>query len=349
VSSLVVECLPSFTPPPLPPFMPPFRVYVMFGLAADASLGRYLVPLAVNRFGFDKAFFLDLRTGDLRCLEPTPAGRPAFVLAHPPASELAGSEGAAPAPRGALQGGAGAVRWLEALAGRVADGTYGAAPLRPDDPPGTLGLCLFPRRQPAPRERGPGGNGGGGGGAERRAVCTVAVTRGVECRASVVFMAEAQQWTYSVSVRLLGPGDGPGYVSASDRGFATCQLQGRHWKVEGPAGSNEEVGGEGVRLRGALMVFFKVVVGFEVYEGEVWGRGCLALQALHGRVTPWRPHPLCSWGGEGAVTGAEERVALISPVILEGLCSGFLFAFKLCALRLLCVCARAPSVLVSLV
>lgn len=52
----------------------------------------------------------------------------------------------------------------------------------------------------------------------------VCVTRGVEARASVLYMPEAGQWTYSIGLRLVPPGDA--------RGFQTCQLRSRHWAIE---------------------------------------------------------------------------------------------------------------------
>lgn len=254
---------------------------------------RYMVPLAVNRFGFNTGcFFLDLRTGDLRCLAPGfEADR--LPLAHPAASAAAASPAAGSARGGGGGGGSGgggepnssggpsgggAVRWLEALAARVTNGTYAAAPIRPDDPR-TLGLCLFPLRQPrgdytegddsdddaAYDDAADGAAGvgpaaaallpppppsvrhGGGGGGEERLVSTVAVTRGVECRASVLYMTFSEQWTYSIRVRLLEPGEA-GYLDAAARGFETCQLKGRHWAIDGPpgAGPTEHVRGEGV-------------------------------------------------------------------------------------------------------
>jgi F-box protein 3 len=77
-----------------------------------------------------------------------------------------------------------------------------------------------------------GAQGRRGGGA----VHTLYVSRGVEASASVIFMPEGSQWTYSIKLRLVPPGE-PGHVPAAQRGFETCQLQSRHWAIE-PGGSS---------------------------------------------------------------------------------------------------------------
>lgn len=113
----------------------------------------------------------------------------------------------------------GLLRWLECLVARVEDGTYAVRPIIPDvevevegdeEQPNTMGLNLFPLK--------PTWEGVNGVSDYSRAV-----TRGVEVCASALFMPEMGQWTYSLSVRILPPGD-PEYQSPEARGFTTCQV-----------------------------------------------------------------------------------------------------------------------------
>jgi len=134
----------------------------------------------------------------------------------------------------------GLTRWLETFADRVSDGTYVVSPLQPNDPD-TTGLCLFPQKPVAllPISGGLGADSSGGG------AVTVAVTRGVEVTASVIYMEMAEQWTYSIGLRVLVAGE-PGYVPAAERGFETCQLSHRHWVIADSEGRVDHVRGAGV-------------------------------------------------------------------------------------------------------
>mmetsp|Transcript_3325 Transcript_3325/g.6383 ORF Transcript_3325/g.6383 Transcript_3325/m.6383 type:complete len:528 (+) Transcript_3325:88-1671(+) len=81
--------------------------------------------------------------------------------------------------------------------------------------------------------------------------CSHAVTRGVELVASAIFVPEMGIFVYSIRMRLLAPEDGEGYMSPDERGFDTCQLLSRHWRVgKCPPDADEplveEVRGEGV-------------------------------------------------------------------------------------------------------
>ena len=73
------------------------------------------------------------------------------------------------------------------------------------------------------------------------------VTRGVEVIASSVFdKSFRSKHIYSIRIQLLGPND-EGYVSASGRGFETCQLISRHWRIKNAEdGSLDQVDGDGV-------------------------------------------------------------------------------------------------------
>jgi len=87
--------------------------------------------------------------------------------------------------------------------------------------------------------------------------CSRAVTRGVEVVASSIYVPEMSMHVYSIRIRLLTPDDGDEYMSPEQRGFETCQLVSRYWKISmkgprrGPRGAEpqpviQEVRGEGV-------------------------------------------------------------------------------------------------------
>ena len=82
------------------------------------------------------------------------------------------------------------------------------------------------------------------------ASCSRAVTRGVEVVSSATFVEEMGMFVYSIRMRLLTPDDGDDYMSPEQRGFDTCQLVSRHWKISKfPANGPpviDEVRGEGV-------------------------------------------------------------------------------------------------------
>ena len=66
------------------------------------------------------------------------------------------------------------------------------------------GVCLFPAK----------GEG-----------VTRAVTRGIEVKATSVYMPEHRQaWSYSIQVRLLQPGE-EGYLTPEERGFETGEYR----------------------------------------------------------------------------------------------------------------------------
>lgn len=84
--------------------------------------------------------------------------------------------------------------------------------------------------------------------------CSRAVTRGVEIVASAIFLsefAEDDMFVYSIRLRLLTPDDGDEYMTPEQRGFQTCQLVSRYWKIckhspDQDEPSIEEVRGDGV-------------------------------------------------------------------------------------------------------
>ena len=85
--------------------------------------------------------------------------------------------------------------------------------------------------------------------------CSRAVTRGIEVVASAIFVLGegfgAPRFVYSIRMRLLTPEDGEEYKSPEQRGFGSCQLVSRHWKIykddpDEDEPSIEEIRGNGV-------------------------------------------------------------------------------------------------------
>jgi len=116
--------------------------------------------------------------------------------------------------------GDGLLRWFEEYARRLEEGVYTRRAIVNESPTETIGICLFPAC-----------------GAE----VSRCVTRGVEVVASCVYTPEASQqgWAYSIALRLVG--------SAAERGYETCQLTTRTWRIQ--ASDDDEpdvVNGEGV-------------------------------------------------------------------------------------------------------
>ena len=130
------------------------------------------------------------------------------------------------------------LRWFEEHAHRLHQNYYAVGFLDPqddddmdDNADAVLSLLKFPT-------------------ANDTANCSRAVTRGVEIVASAIFAEEMGMFVYSIRMRLLTPDDGDSYVSPEQRGFDTCQLVSRHWKISKLKANRppviDEVRGEGV-------------------------------------------------------------------------------------------------------
>jgi len=75
--------------------------------------------------------------------------------------------------------------------------------------------------------------------------CSRAVTRGVEVVASSIYAVEIGGiFVFSIRMRMLRPEE-PDYMSPEERGFDTCQLVSRYWRIT-HGGGVEEVRGAGV-------------------------------------------------------------------------------------------------------
>ncbi|KAL7544967.1 hypothetical protein ACHAWF_008335 [Thalassiosira exigua] len=105
------------------------------------------------------------------------------------------------------------LRWFEEHARRLDENLYSVGNLVPNFP-GPSRLSIL--RYPAPADE---------------VNCSRAVTRGVEVVASAVLAPEIGMFVYSIRIRLLAPDDGDEYMTPEQRGFDTCQLAGRHWRI----------------------------------------------------------------------------------------------------------------------
>jgi hypothetical protein len=130
------------------------------------------------------------------------------------------------------------LRWFEEYAHRLHQNYYAVGRLNPqvdddrnDNADAMLSLLKFPT-------------------VNDTANCSRAVTRGVEIVASAIFVEEMDMFVYSIRMRLLTPDDGNCYMSPEQRGFDTCQLVSRHWKISKLKANRppviDEVRGEGV-------------------------------------------------------------------------------------------------------
>jgi len=116
--------------------------------------------------------------------------------------------------------GDGLLRWFEEYARRLEAGVYERRPIVNEQPEQTVGICLFPANGPE---------------------VSRCVTQGVEVIASCVYTAEVPQrcFAYSIAFRLVG--------TAAERGYETCQLTTRTWRIKGSEDEEPDViNGEGV-------------------------------------------------------------------------------------------------------
>eukprot|EP00586_Coscinodiscus_wailesii_P023090 CAMPEP_0172506386 /NCGR_PEP_ID=MMETSP1066-20121228/194636_1 /TAXON_ID=671091 /ORGANISM="Coscinodiscus wailesii, Strain CCMP2513" /LENGTH=421 /DNA_ID=CAMNT_0013283401 /DNA_START=325 /DNA_END=1590 /DNA_ORIENTATION=+ len=128
--------------------------------------------------------------------------------------------------------------WLEEYADRLDSGKIGVGPIDVELR-GRNAITLYPRfpsnSPPIVTEGVP--------------PVSRAVTRGIEVIASAVYVPQGGTrigFIYSIRVRLMTPDDDD-YVSPSDRGFETCQLVSRHWRITNDStGQIDRVDGQGV-------------------------------------------------------------------------------------------------------
>lgn len=113
-------------------------------------------------------------------------------------------------------------------------------------------------------------------------VVSRAVTRGVEVIGSAVFSREGRDqfgFIYCIRVRLLEPGE-EGYQSESERGFSTCQLQSRHWRItDDSTGQTSPVDGQGV-----IGMYPILREGEYSLQGDNFTKGAFQYQSCTGRM-----------------------------------------------------------------
>lgn len=120
------------------------------------------------------------------------------------------------------------ILWLEKYAGRLDSGTYVVGDIISPLGYPAKAIRLFPMA-----------------GASNNNRVSRCVTRGIEVVASAVPAYEIGRTIYSVRIRLVEPGE-DGSLSSSERGFETCQLRSRHWKITAnDTGEEEHVRGDG--------------------------------------------------------------------------------------------------------
>jgi hypothetical protein len=99
------------------------------------------------------------------------------------------------------------------------------------------------------------------------ALCSLAVTRGIEVVASSTYNPFERIHIYSIRIRLLEPNN-EGYETPDQRGFITAQLHSRHWiitkRTQSHTDTKEEVRGEGVIGEYPLLL----EGGFQNYSGR---------------------------------------------------------------------------------
>jgi hypothetical protein len=120
------------------------------------------------------------------------------------------------------------IRWFEEHARRLSSGYYSIGGQFDSD--SSLSILHYPSRT-------------------ETALCSLAVTRGIEVVASSTYNPFERIHIYSIRIRLIQPQD-EGYETPEQRGFITAQLHSRYWiitkQTESHIDSREVVRGEGV-------------------------------------------------------------------------------------------------------
>ncbi|KAL3904450.1 MAG: hypothetical protein SGARI_004917 [Bacillariaceae sp.] len=129
--------------------------------------------------------------------------------------------------------------WLEEYVRRLNEGEFDVGGIGSNQD-GPKGIILFPRYVPGASAKLVNGI----------PVVSRKITRGVEVIASAIWdprLVSDMGFIYAIRIRLLTPEDGDEYVSPEDRGFSTCRLLQRHWRiVNDETGRTEVVDGDGV-------------------------------------------------------------------------------------------------------
>ncbi len=135
------------------------------------------------------------------------------------------------------------LRYLEEYSWRLTTGQYRVDKMG-SDPRDHDGITLFPQMPTSRGEVKPISSP-----VSTIPVVSRTVTRGIEIIGSAIYVREGRDqfgFVYCIRVRLLTLGE-DGYENELERGFATCQLQSRHWKItDDSTGRTDNVDGAGV-------------------------------------------------------------------------------------------------------
>ena len=129
--------------------------------------------------------------------------------------------------------------------------------------------------------------------------CSRAVTRGVEVVASAVLCLEIKMFVYSIRMRLLSPADGEGYATPEERGFDTCQLVSRHWRISKSSPDSDETVVE--QVRGDGVIGYYPILHEGRYESH-YGQDPDSTQ-LEGQGTGYFSYQSCTQPVPGALEG----------------------------------------------
>ena len=184
-----------------------------------------------------KKIFMDLNTGQLYSLSPANH----LLVATPCVGGIVRQHvehgGVREWPADSTDGKDSILRWFEEHAKRLHHDWYSVGKLLPDERPlNWTSLLIYPTVSDTVH-------------------CSRAVTCGIEAIASAVHVGELSpraMFVYSIRMRLLTPEDGDEYMPPEQRGFETCQLMSRHWKICKHARNRDEPSIDEVRGDGVI-------------------------------------------------------------------------------------------------
>jgi len=190
--------------------------------------------LIAHAQGMDRYICMNYTTGGL-FWEPSP-GSENVVLLDKPSQRSSFSARREPRPDDFLT-------WLEEYAQRLTNGVY-RVDVQGSEARDPTAISLFPTLPYSAHQ-----NETIESVSESAAVVSRAVTRGVEVVASAVYAPQGRNrfsFVYCFRIRLLTPGE-DGYMSEDERGFQSCQLLSRHWRIKDyKTGNVDSVNGNGV-------------------------------------------------------------------------------------------------------
>ncbi len=218
-----------------------FGAFQVYDIALDTRWSKpenlvnsFAVAVAQNHA---KRIFLDLVTGQLYSLSSTDRLLVATPCVGGVFRQNVEHGGVRERPLDPTDGKDSILRWFEEHAKRLHHDWYSVGKLIPDEHASNrTSLLKYPTVSDTVH-------------------CSRAVTRGIEIIASAVHIGELNpraMFVYSIRMRLLTPEDGDEYVSPEQRGFGTCQLMSRHWKIRKQTPNRDEPSIDEVRGNGVI-------------------------------------------------------------------------------------------------